>query len=73
MRGVGAQLDNSLGDSLPGPNACLVASKCESPNLFGDVQGCIVPMGSKDMVGAGPELPVAKHQPSALMAAPTAA
>ena len=67
--GVGAQLDNPLGDSLPCPNACLIASKCESPNLFGDVQGCLVCMGLQDMVGAGPELSVAQHQPNALIAA----
>lgn len=71
--GVGAQLDNPLGDSLPCPNACLIASKCERPNLFGDVQGCLVCMGLQDMVGAGPELPVAQHQPSTLTTPPTVA
>ena len=45
VRGVGAQLNNPLGDSLPCPNACLIACKCESPNLFGDVQRCLVPIG----------------------------
>jgi hypothetical protein len=37
------------------------------------VQGSLVPMSLQDMIGAGPELPVAEHQPSALMAAPTVA
>jgi len=71
--GVGAQLDNPLGDSLPCPNARLVASKCKSPNLLGDVQGCLVAMSLQDMVGAGPKLPVAQHQPSTLTTPPTAA
>ena len=71
--GVGAQLDNPLGDSLPCPNACLVASKCERPNLLGDVQGGLVAMSLQDMVGAGPELPVAQHQSSTLTTPPTVA
>lgn len=71
--GVGAQLDNPLGDSLPCPNARLVASKCKSPNLLGDVQGCLVAMSLQDLVDAGPELPFAQHQRSKLTTPPTVA
>ena len=71
--GVGAQLDNPLGDSLPCPNARLVASKCERPNLLGDVQGCFVTVCLQDVIGAGPEFPIAEHQPSAFTNALTVA
>jgi hypothetical protein len=37
------------------------------------VQGCFVTVGLQDMVGAGPEFPVAEHQLSALTTALTVA
>lgn len=73
VRGVGAQLDNPLSDSLPCPDACFVANKCQGPNLIGNMDGCLIAVGLQDMVGAGPEFPVAEHQPSVLTTALTVA
>ena len=32
-------------------------------DLFGDMKRCILTMGLQDLVGTGPEFPIAQHQP----------
>ena len=42
----------------------MIARESESANLLGDVQRCLVAMRLQDMVGTGPEFPIAEHQES---------
>lgn len=57
-------MDNPLSDGLPRTNSCMIARESESANLLGDVQRCLVAMGLQDMVGTGPEFPIAEYQES---------
>ena len=41
---------------------CLITGERKSANLLGHMARGIMPMGCEDMVGAGPELPVAQRQ-----------
>ena len=56
------QVGNSLGDLLPGTDTFLITCKGKGANLLGHMARGIMPMDRKNLVGAGPELPVAQRQ-----------
>ena len=56
------QVGNSSSDLLPGADAFLITGVGKSADLFGDMARGIMPMGCENLVGAGPELPVAQRQ-----------
>ncbi len=56
------QVGNSLGDLLPGTDTFLITGEDKSTDLFGDMARSFMPMGRENLVGAGPELPVAQRQ-----------
>ena len=56
------QVGNSPCDLLPGANTFLITGVGKSTDLFGDMARSFMPMGCENLVGAGPELPVAQRQ-----------
>lgn len=57
------QLGNASGDGLPGANACFIAGERQGTDLLSDVKRGLVAMRLQHLVGAGPEFPLAEHQP----------
>ena len=56
------QVRNSLCDLLPGADSFLITGEDKSANLLGHMERSFMPMGYENLVGAGPELPVAQRQ-----------
>lgn len=56
------QIGNSPCDLLPGADTFLITGVGKSADLLGHMARGIKPMGCENLVGAGPELPVAQRQ-----------
>lgn len=56
------QVGNSSCDLLPGADTFLITGEGKSTDLLGHMARGIMPMGCENLVGAGPELPVAQRQ-----------
>ena len=56
------QVGNSSCDLLPGADTFLITGEGKSADLLGHMARGIMPMGCENLVGAGPELPVAQRQ-----------
>ena len=56
------QIGNSSCDLLPGADTFLITGEGKSADLLGHMARGIMPVGCENLVGAGPELPVAQRQ-----------